>query len=81
MSIISDHAHDSHDMGGSCKACGTDWIDHMGIQSTCSRLQQASELLLMALSYIKQPEYSRDLGEQEMYFDFRKAVEKFYGKH
>jgi len=78
MSIMSDH---NGDMEGCCKACGTEWLDHMGVQGTCSRLQQANELLLMALSYVEQPEYSGDITEQEMYFDFRKAVEKFYGKH
>jgi len=78
MSIVSEH---NGDMEGCCKACGTEWLDHKGVQATCSRLQQANELLLMALSYVKQPEYSRDVLEQEIYFDFRKAVDKFYGKH
>jgi hypothetical protein len=69
MSIISDSASDTHDLTHKCSACGTEWIDHRGPTSLCERIQECKRIITDLLHYIEQPDYSRDIGEMESYFD------------
>ena len=43
--MIDYHDHDDHDETDSpppsCKSCGVAYIEHMGIQGTCAKLQES----------------------------------------
>jgi hypothetical protein len=71
MSIISDNAsviqHMTHTY--KCQACGTDWTDHRGPISLCERIQECKRIIADLLTFVEQPNYSRDIGEMESYFD------------
>ena len=44
-----------------CNACGREWQDHPGVDLAVT--------LKEVLTYAEPPEYSRDITEQEIYFD------------
>lgn len=62
MSIISDSA-----VG--CTACHREWLDHPGLDHTCKLATDLAATLRGVLRYAQPPEYTRDIGEQEIYFD------------
>ena len=69
MSIISDHASDTKDLSHKCPSCGVEWVDHRGPTSLCERLQECKRVIAELLHYVEQPDYTRDIGEMECYFD------------
>ena len=52
-----------------CNACGREWQDHPGVEPTCKLAIDLAETLKEVLSYAEPPEYTRDITEQEIYFD------------
>ena len=69
MSIISDNASDTRDLSHKCPSCGIEWIDHRGPTSLCERIQECKRVIADLLHYVEQPNYTRDIGEMECYFD------------
>lgn len=67
----------SNDDFDCCDSCGEEWRNHKSAVDTCKALQRAKHLLEDLLTYAKQPEYDRDIGVQEIYFDLIKQVEGF----
>ena len=63
--------------GDSCPSCGVEWLNHQNMVKTCKELQRAKHLLEDLLTYAEPPEYDRDIGVQEIYFDLIKQVEEF----
>lgn len=62
MSIVSESAI-------SCPSCHREWQDHMGIIHTCKLARELAASLKDVLRYVSPPEYTRDITEQEIYFD------------
>ena len=52
-----------------CNACGREWQDHPGVEPTCKLAIDLAVTLKEVLSYAEPPEYTRDISEQEIYFD------------
>ena len=52
-----------------CNACGREWQDHPGVEPTCKLAIDLALTLKEVLTYAEPPEYTRDLSEQEIYFD------------
>lgn len=52
-----------------CNACGREWQDHPGVEPTCKLAIDLAVTLKEVLTYAEPPEYTRDIGEQEIYFD------------
>lgn len=52
-----------------CNACGREWQDHPGVEPTCKLSMDLAVTLKEVLTYTSPPEYSRDITEQEIYFD------------
>ena len=63
--------------GDLCPSCGVEWLKHQGMINSCKSLQRAKSLMEELLTYARQPEYDRDIGVQEIYFDLIKQVEDF----
>ena len=57
-----------HDPHTGCQACGREWQDHPGITHTCRLATDLATYLRWALDHVEPPEYTRDIGEQEIYF-------------
>lgn len=51
-----------------CQSCGREWQDHPGIAHTCRLATDLAHSLRWALNHIDPPEYTRDIGEQEVYW-------------
>lgn len=51
-----------------CQSCGREWQDHPGISHTCRLATDLAHSLRWALNHIDPPEYTRDIGEQEVYW-------------
>lgn len=62
MSIVSDSAI-------SCPACHREWQDHPGAAHCCKLATELAANLRAVLQYVEPPEYTRDIGEQEIFFD------------
>ena len=62
MSITSDSAI-------ACPACHREWQDHPGVTHCCKLATDLAANLRDVLTYVKPPEYTRDIGQQEIYFD------------
>ena len=52
-----------------CNACGREWQDHPGVEPTCKLAIDLAATLKEVLTYAEPPEYTRDITEQEIYFD------------
>ncbi len=52
-----------------CPACRREWQDHPGIAHTCKLASELARSLHDILTYVHPPEYTRDITEQEIYFD------------
>ena len=52
-----------------CNACGREWQDHPGVEPTCKLAIDLAVTLKEVLTYAEPPEYTRDISEQEIYFD------------
>jgi hypothetical protein len=52
-----------------CPACQREWQDHPGLAHTCKLATHLAESLREILTYVRAPEYTRDITEQEIYFD------------
>ena len=52
-----------------CNACGREWQDHPGVEPTCKLAADLAVTLKEVLTYAEPPEYTRDISEQEIYFD------------
>lgn len=52
-----------------CNACGREWQDHPGVEPTCKLATDLAVTLKEVLTYAEPPEYTRDITEQEIYFD------------
>ena len=52
-----------------CNACGREWQDHPGVEPTCKLAIDLAVTLKEVLTYAEPPEYTRDITEQEIYFD------------
>ena len=52
-----------------CNACGREWQDHPGVEPTCKLAIDLALTLKEVLTYAEPPEYTRDISEQEIYFD------------
>jgi len=52
-----------------CNACGREWQDHPGVEPTCKLAIDLALTLKEVLTYAEPPEYTRDITEQEIYFD------------
>ena len=52
-----------------CPACRREWQDHPGVAHCCKLATELAASLRDILTYVRAPEYSRDLTEQEIYFD------------
>ena len=52
-----------------CNACGRQWQDHPGVAPTCKLAMDLALTLKEVLTYTSPPEYTRDITEQEIYFD------------
>ncbi|MBU6183519.1 MAG: hypothetical protein KGR46_12005 [Verrucomicrobia bacterium] len=62
MSILSDSAV-------ACPACHREWQDHPGVAHTCKLATELAAHLRDILHYVQPPEYTRDITEQEVFFD------------
>ena len=51
-----------------CQSCGREWQDHPGVAPTCRLAIDLANYLRWALQHITPPEYTRDIGEQEVYW-------------
>ena len=51
-----------------CQSCGREWQDHPGITHTCRLAADLADSLRWALNHIEPPEYTRDIGEQDVYW-------------
>jgi hypothetical protein len=51
-----------------CPSCNKEWQDHPGIRHTCRLATDLAESLRWAIAHVEPPEYTRDIGEQEIYF-------------
>jgi hypothetical protein len=51
-----------------CQACGREWQDHPGVVHTCRLAADLAASLRWAIDHVEPPEYTRDIGEQEIYF-------------
>jgi len=52
-----------------CAACQREWQDHPGVAHTCQLATELADSLRAILTYVRPPEYTRDITEQEIYFD------------
>ena len=52
-----------------CPACQREWQDHPGLAHTCNLATHLAESLRDILTYVRPPEYTRDILEQEIYFE------------
>jgi hypothetical protein len=52
-----------------CPACQREWQDHPGLAHTCALATALAHTLRDILTYVRAPEYTRDITEQEIYFD------------
>lgn len=52
-----------------CQSCGREWQDHPGVANTCKLAADLAEALRWALKHVEAPEYTRDITEQEVYFE------------
>jgi hypothetical protein len=52
-----------------CAACQREWQDHPGLAHTCKLATELATTLRDILTYVQQPAYTRDITEQEIYFD------------
>lgn len=69
-----------------CQACGREWQDHPGVERTCKLAAALASHLRDILAYAQPPEYRRDFGKQEIYFELlencrRLVVEASNWKH
>ena len=62
MSIISDSAI-------SCPACHREWQDHPGAAHCCKLATDLAANLRAILTYVRPPDYTRDISAQEVFFD------------
>jgi hypothetical protein len=62
MTIVSDSAI-------ACPSCHREWQDHPGVAHTCKLATDLAATLRAVLHYAQPPEYTRDIGAQEVYFD------------
>ena len=73
MSIISDSAI-------SCPACHREWQDHPGVAHCCKLATDLAANLRAVLTYAKPPEYTRDLGGQEVFYDLMENARRLIVK-
>jgi len=73
MSILSDSAI-------SCPACHREWQDHPGVQHCCKLSVDLAANLRAVLTYAKPPEYTRDIGEQEVFYDLMENARRLIVK-
>ena len=73
MSIISDSAI-------SCPACHREWQDHPGAAHCCKLATDLAANLRAILTYAKPPEYTRDIGEQEIFYDLMENARRLIVK-
>jgi hypothetical protein len=52
-----------------CPACQREWQDHPGVAHCCKLATDLADSLRDILTYVRPPEYTRDITEQEIYFD------------
>jgi len=52
-----------------CNACGRELQDHPGVEPNCKLAVDLAVTLKEVLTYTSPPEYTRDITEQEIYFD------------
>jgi hypothetical protein len=62
MSLLEDSAI-------TCPACRREWQDHPGIAHTCALATALANTLRDILPYVRPPEYTPDITQQEIYFD------------
>lgn len=62
MSIVTESAI-------ACKACHREWDVHPGLADTCQLSTDLAKCLRDLLSHVRPPAYTRDIGEQEIFFD------------
>ena len=73
MSIVSESAI-------SCPSCHREWQDHPGVLPTCKLARDLAATLRAVLTYAKPPEYNRDLGEQEVFYDLMENARRLIVK-
>lgn len=73
MSIVTDSAI-------ACKACHREWQDHPGTAYCCELATDLARCLRGALHYVKAPEYTRDISEQEAFFELMETSRKLIVK-
>jgi hypothetical protein len=73
MSILSDSAI-------SCPACHREWQDHPGTAHCCQLSVELAANLRDILRYVEPPEYTRDIGEQEIFFDLMENARRLIVK-
>jgi hypothetical protein len=63
-----------------CPACRREWQDHPGVAHCCRLATELAASLRAILTYVRAPEYSRDIGEQEIYFDLMENARRLVVK-
>jgi len=71
MSVVSE----SEDIKSKCNSCGVPWVDHRGPTLLCEKIQECKRVIKDLLHYVEQPEYMRDIGEMEVYYDLIEDAE------
>jgi hypothetical protein len=73
MSIVSDSAI-------ACPACHREWQDHPGVAHCCKLSVELAANIRAVLTYVKPPEYTRDIGAQEVFFDLMENARRLIVK-
>ena len=63
-----------------CSACSREWHDHPGVETTCKLACDLALTLKEVLHYATPPEYTRDITEQEIYFDLLEKARRLVVK-
>ena len=63
-----------------CNACHRKWQDHPGVEPTCKLAMDLALTLKEVLAYTSPPEYTRDITEQEIYFDLLEKARRLIVK-
>jgi hypothetical protein len=63
-----------------CPACRREWQDHPGVAHCCRLATELAASLRAILTYVRPPEYTRDIGEQEIYFDLMENARRLVVK-
>jgi hypothetical protein len=73
MTIVSDSAI-------ACPACHREWQDHPGVAHCCKLSVELAANLRAVLTYAKAPEYTRDIGAQEVFYDLMENARRLIVK-